>query len=535
MFVGRGRDRTVGGTTVRIAALFLGLMAGLFALLAPSALRVDLLSPFLEFWAPSSSERLLGTMVWYAIAGAALLGGLLATITPGFAALLLLGAAVGWFGVAVTVPQLLTYHLLAPAGAAALGALFAFFAGELQVRRRRIARRNRKLAMETIDDDTNGEIEREAALRMDPMLMPRQDPPPAPKRPIPLTLSDVTVTSRPANDPLRWQDLDSPQPPPRRRDPDIWAEARREPIPFAEEVPAARQAPEPRAEARGVTEPRPEPQGGRRDAERPRPEPQRRRAVTRAERSRVWVAALAAVAAVLGLGIIAAGGYLLNRDGSLQALFGPPSPPAVVAAGDVPAQTVAPPQPAKVELPTPAATIKFPKIPTKSATAEPAAAAPASPPAEVAEPSSAAPLRVAAAPAPESYDEPFSYCRAVGTIDHIDHRYAGPAVTEAMTRALLIPASSPRDRVRWRCFDGAVLACTSYIGPICDTAPTVLEMREFCERNPNVDQLMAPSGVWSCADGRPQLPPDASWPVDGRGFLPQGWIKVPDPGAAPPG
>jgi hypothetical protein len=104
-----------------------------------------------------------------------------------------------------------------------------------------------------------------------------------------------------------------------------------------------------------------------------------------------------------------------------------------------------------------------------------------------------------------------------------------------MTHALLIPASSPRDRVRWRCFEGSVLACTSYVGPICDTAPTVLEMREFCERNPNVDQLMAPSGTWSCADGQPQLPPDASWPVDARGFLPQGWIKVPDPQAAPAG
>jgi hypothetical protein len=157
------------------------------------------------------------------------------------------------------------------------------------------------------------------------------------------------------------------------------------------------------------------------------------------------------------------------------------------------------------------------------------------PASEIAESAISVPSHVAAAPAPESYHDPFSYCRSVGTIDYIDQRYGGPAVTEAMTQALLIPASTPRDRVRWRCFEGAVLACTSYVGPICDTAPTVIEMREFCERNPNVDQLMAPSGIWSCADGKPQLPADASWPVDARGFLPQGWVTVPDPMAAPAG
>ena len=502
---------------MRIAALFLGLIAGLFVLLAPSALRVDLVSPFLEFWANAPSERLLGTMAWYAIAGAALLGGILATLTPGFAALLLLGAAVGWLGIAASVPQMFTYLLLAPAASAALAALFAFLAGELQLRRRRLARRSRKLAAE-VPEDTNGDIEREAALRMDPLLMPRQDPPPAPKRPIPLTLSDVTVTSRPATEPPRWQDLDTPQAP-RRNAPGIWVEARREPVPAVAEVPAPSRESEPRAEA------------GRREGV--RPEPQRRRAVTRAERGRVVLAALAAAVAVLGLGIIAVGGYLLNRDGSLEALFGPPSAPTVVAAGDAPAQPVAT-QPAKAELPAPPTRIEFPTIPAKSAAA-PAAAAPASPPTEVTEPASSTPLRVAAAPAPESYDDPFSYCAAVGTIDYVDQRYAGPAVTEAMTRVLLIPANSARDRVRWRCVDGAVLACTSYVGPICDVTPTVLEMREFCERNPNVEQLLAPNGPWSCTDGQPLLPADASWPVDERGFLPQAWVKVPGNEAAPAG
>jgi len=514
---------------VRIAALFLGMIAGLFALLAPSALRIDLISPFLEFWTATSNERLLGTIIWYAIAGAAMLGGLLATMTPGFAALLLLGAAVGWLGIAVSVPQLLTYQLLAPAGAAAIAALFAFLAGELQVRRRRLARRNRKLSEEA--PETDGEFEREAALRMDPLLMPRQDAPPSPKRHIPLTLDDVAVTSRPAREPPRWQDLDVPQPA-RRHDPDMWAEARREQLQQADEpAPRARVAPEPQPEVR-------------RQQPEPRREPQRPRARQRAEQGRLWVAALTAVGAVLGLAIIAAGGYLISRDGALSGLFGQPNAPTVVASSEAPpreaaeAPTVAA-APARLQLPTTspttaAAALNAPAAPAATALSAPAAAvtAPAMQIAPLVGEPGTAPARVAAAAPPDTYDDPFAYCRAVGTIDYVDYRYTGPATVAAMTSTLLIPGSSARDRVRWRCFEGAVLACTSYIGPICDMAPTVLEMREFCERNPSVEQLLAPSGTWACVNGKPQLPANASWPIDARGFLPQGWITVADPGAS---
>ncbi len=527
-FAPRGRNKTIGDVTVRIAALFLGLIAGLFALLAPSALRVDLVSPFLDFWTHSSNERLLGTIIWYAVAGAALLGGVLATVTPGFAALLLIGAAAGWLGVAISVPQLFTYHLLAPAGAAGLAALFAFLAGELQVRRRRQARRNRRLANEA-PEENDSEFEREAALRMDPMLMPRHDAPPPPKRAIPLTLDDVTVTSRPTSAPPRWEDLDTPRPP-RRHDPDMWAEARREQL--EPEASRARVAPEPRAEVRErEAEPRRrEPEARRREPEtrrdpapRREPEPRRerqRRDSTRSERSNVWVAALAAVVAVLGLGIVAAGAYLINRDGSLDALFGEPDTPAAVVSSETVAPTPEPAKPVTVAaVPTAAAKLELPAVPTVTADAVPATGlTPAA---------AAAPAQLAAAPLPEAYDDPFAYCRAVGTIDYVDNRYAGPAVTPAIAQALLIPAGSARDRVRWRCVGGEVLACTSYIGPICDMAPTVVEMREFCERNPNVEQLLAPSGPWACVDGKPQLPPDAHWPIDERGFLPQGWIRVP--------
>lgn len=530
-FPTRGRNKTIEDVTVRIAALFLGLIAGLFALLAPSALRVDLVSPFLDFWTHSSNERLLGTIMWYAVAGAALLGGVLATVTPGFAALLLIGAAAGWLGIAISVPQLFTYHLLAPAGAAGLAALFAFLAGELQVRRRRQARRNRRLATE-VPEENDSEFEREAALRMDPMLMPRHDAPPPPKRAIPLTLDDVTVTSRPASAPPRWEDLDTPRPP-RRHDPDMWAEARREQLEPAE-APRARPTPEPQPEVR---EPAPEPRRREPEARRREPEPRReresrrepeRRSPARRERGNAWVAALTAVVAVLGIGIIAGGAYLINRDGSLDALLGPPATPAAVVSSEA-ANPEPGPKVASTAAPAPAAKLELPAAPTPPADTSDAASAPAAPAAAT------VPARVAAAPALGTYDNPFAYCRAVGTIDYIDNRYAGPAVTPAIAQALLIPAGSARDRVRWRCVSGAVLACTSYIGPICDIAPTVTEMREFCERNPNVEQLLAPSGTWACVDGKPQLPADAHWPIDERGFLPMGWIKVPDTASATAG
>lgn len=519
---------------MRIAALILGMIAGLFALLAPSALRIDLISPFLEFWTTTSNERLLGTIIWYAIAGAAMLGGLLATITPGFAAMLLLGAAVGWLGIAVSVPQLLTYQLLGPAGAAAIAALFAFLAGELQVRRRRLARRNRKLVTDAPELDS--EFEREAALRMDPLLMPRQDAPAPPRRHIPLTLDDVAVTSRPVSEPPRWQDLDLPQPP-RRHDPDLWAEARREQLRPAAEAPRARVAPEPQPEVRER-----EPQLRRRE---PQPEPRetgRYRERQPAKHGPAWVAALAAVGAVLGLAIIAAGGYLVVRDGSLGALFGQPNAPTVVASTAAPAlepaatPTVSPKSAARLQLPaTPVTATDTAALPSAPAAAPAAATAGSSGPAPTSAPQIAPlvaePTTVLAGLPPATYDDPFAYCRAVGTVDYVDYRYTGPATVEAITSTLLIPAGSARDRVRWRCFEGAVLACTSYIGPICDMAPTVLEMREFCERNPNVEQLLAPSGTWACIDGKPKLPANASWPVDARGFLPQGWITVTDPKA----
>lgn len=135
---------------------------------------------------------------------------------------------------------------------------------------------------------------------------------------------------------------------------------------------------------------------------------------------------------------------------------------------------------------------------------------------------------------PAGFTDPFAYCAAVGTIDYVDGRYTGPVLVPEIAEALHIPATSARDRVRWRCASGTVMACTSYGWPICDTTPDATEMLAFCQRNPEVSRLLAPNGTWACKAGRPVIPDDASWPVDDRGFLPKAWQAVMKSGGTTP-
>jgi len=515
---------------VRVAALFLGLMAGLFALLAPSALKLDLMSRFLDAWTAMGSERSIGLIVWYAIPAIALLGGVLATVTPGFAAVLLTVAAAGWAGIGLLLPDLFDYKLLAPAAAAGLAALLALIAGELDIRRHRVARRNRRAATDALADEDH--IEREAALRMDPVLVPRSQTPRPAARSVPLTIEDVSATERPAGPPPRWQDLDTPADV--RHRPDAWGEARREP--------AAVELMEPNDQARtgqrqGFRWDRMDtPQGQRFEpgsTPAPRLEPRRAEPVRQADPLRVehemWpeepreaavaqpvepprrrrsalMPVLAAFAAVVILGGLAAGGYVAYRAGWVDRMIALVQPQQAPAGGDT----------GVVEAATPAA--KAPAVPTQ------AAAVPSPAPAPVA----AAPTQLAAAtPAAKTFNDPFAYCRAVGTIDYVDGRYSGPNVTREIVRALSLTEEASRDRVRWRCLRGSVLACASYAGPICDMTPTASEMRAYCATHPEVPELVAPAGTWACSNGRVQIPGGTSWPVDERGFLPTGWVPVP--------
>ncbi len=542
---------------MRIAALILGLIAGALALAAPLLFKADLLSLFVENWPASAGGRQVATAFWYALPLMALGGAVVALIVPGFAALLLLGAAVGWASIGLGQPDLLDHRLLGPAGVALVAGILAQLSAELRIHRKRKARREEREDANAVLDV--GEIEREAALRVDPTLVPRDEAPPPPRRAVPLTLEDVTVTERPA-----------PAPPPSRPEPEIlrpsaadddgWRE------PFRPQGAAARRSvgfrwedddepgmdgsqdrprPSPRFEPREqsarteraervefVARPTPPPTrlvDVEPEPVRPEPEirmapPPRRNPPPRG--GGVLAPVLAGIAAVLFLGALLAGGYYVWRGGYLDGLIAAVQP-----------QPAATPSPDAVADAAPAAEVSPPAAVTVPV-ATPTPGSPAPEPAAVAVPAPTPSLPVVlpqpAGPATAlmtTYDDPFAYCQAVGTIDYPDGRYSGPPVVSAMTQLLRAPADATRDRVHWRCMSGSVLACASYAGPICDTAPTVEEMTAYCARNPDAKPLFAPHGIWSCVAGQPQLPENANWPVDARGFMPRAWITVSPPAA----
>lgn len=141
----------------------------------------------------------------------------------------------------------------------------------------------------------------------------------------------------------------------------------------------------------------------------------------------------------------------------------------------------------------------------------------------------ATPTPAAAASAGGATADIFSYCRQVDTIDYPDHRYTGPSVPPAVIAALGAPPSASADRVRWRCLDGAVLACATYDRPVCAMTPSVGEMMELCARRPNAANLLAPAGLWRCEGTRPVIASGENWPVDARGFLPGAWRPITAP------
>lgn len=532
---------------MRIAALFCGLVAGLFALVAPAGLGIDLLTPFLKLWGATPAQQLLGTVAWYAPVIAAILGGLLAFVAPGPGALVLAAAGAGWFGLGVLDASFFRVELMAPGIASIAGALLAFLAGELELRNRRAARRNRRDELRDREDRsergdrddrpersdrsqrldrTDSEVRareearaREAAFNLDPLTVSREEVPPRPSREIPLTLEDV-VPVEPSESRRRPQDNIWPEAGPGRR-----SMFDRERAPDLQPRRSLFDRPATRVDR--------DDRGPRRDRERER---DRDRDRDRDYRSRdrdrdrdyydderaprrnmlVWiVAGNALVLVVLGL-VIA---YMM-ADRSPA-----PVAPAVVAAAEAPAAPAA-------ETPAPAADSDRLEANVLPTLALPGAELPMSPGdtpiAATVGPAAAnvADTPAAAAPAGGSFSDPFAYCGAVRTVDYVDTRYVGPRFTAEIADALRVPMESAPDRVSWRCVDGVVYACASFDWPVCSMTPTAQEMLDYCQRNPGVTRLLAPNGTWACEGNRPRIPDGASWPVDARGFFPNAWIPV---------
>ena len=468
---------------MRILALLLALVAGIFALFAGDLLDRQLMAPFMAAWPTGDSWRSAALAVWYGLPAAAIVAGLLALLAPGMAAALLLVVAAGWGAMGLLLPAFAVPELAIAPGAALAASVLAMVAGEWQVRRTRSMRRRLRGARILEEDDEDAEQDvarymaaadevsaREQALNAEPELLSRE------RRASPALASLAAAERR--SDPIRTARApnDWGGPPRRDREPEIPTEfdpfTRRMP-PQLEQEPLAAPPAEPEFEPELVepverrSEPRPErahtvPIA---DADGPEPPAPRRGGIG------LGAALLLGLNLLVVAGLAAAAGYLYATSG-----MGP----------------------------APVAALTLPASPS---------------------PSPAAPAVIEEA----SWDDPFAYCAAVGTIDAPDRRYIGPPVPVAISAGVRAPAAASADRVKWRCLEGRVMGCKSYQWPVCDKVPSTAELVAYCTQNPNVPRLLAPAGTWACENGQPRLPAGISWARDARGFEAAGWTIVPKP------
>lgn len=147
----------------------------------------------------------------------------------------------------------------------------------------------------------------------------------------------------------------------------------------------------------------------------------------------------------------------------------------------------------------------------------------------------------------KSYDNPFAYCEAVGTIDKPGAEYTGPTVPDSVAEGLKdafgSPESAPLDiftrGTYWRCMDGKVYACNVGANlPCYEKADTSREpnegMANFCKENPDSDFIpMSATGhstvyEWKC-DGTKPVPGKQFAEVDKQGYQKNIWYEINPP------
>ena len=145
----------------------------------------------------------------------------------------------------------------------------------------------------------------------------------------------------------------------------------------------------------------------------------------------------------------------------------------------------------------------------------------------------AAALGALAAPAfAQGFADPVAYCKAVGTIDRPDARYAGPTSPGWIAAALKLPDGMP---FAWRCAGGAVLACAYGANIPCDSKARTSRVptgpiRDYCRQNPNSDGVpMVVTGhdtviAWRCDGTHPAVA--GADKVDAQGYAAAYWTKV---------
>ena len=169
-----------------------------------------------------------------------------------------------------------------------------------------------------------------------------------------------------------------------------------------------------------------------------------------------------------------------------------------------------------------------------------------SPQANQPEPVTAIPTQTAAK-VQKTYNDPFAYCAAVGTIDTPDARYTGPQISDEIINGFKIAAgleasTEPLEMFRkttiWRCMDGQVYACNFGANLPCDSkADTSREparaMTTYCQSNPDAASIpMSVTGhatiySWDCTGHQATVLAQIDH-ADAAGYLGRIWYQIPN-------
>lgn len=147
----------------------------------------------------------------------------------------------------------------------------------------------------------------------------------------------------------------------------------------------------------------------------------------------------------------------------------------------------------------------------------------------------------------KTFDNPFAYCEAVGTVDSPGADYTGPGVPESIAKGLKkafgSPESTPLDTFMkgtyWRCMDGNVYACNVGANLPCESKADVGKeptegMDEYCKENAGSDFIpMYVTGHstvydWKC-DGATPVAGKQLTEVDAQGYQKNIWYEISRP------
>ncbi len=134
----------------------------------------------------------------------------------------------------------------------------------------------------------------------------------------------------------------------------------------------------------------------------------------------------------------------------------------------------------------------------------------------------------------EQYNDPVSYCQAVGAINKPDWRYSGPKLPVWMARDLNLKPQQG-NMMEWRCGNGSVMACVYGANIPCDSKANTSQtptpaVTNYCKHNK--DSSFVPKNVtghdsavsWACHDATPVV--IGVDPTDPQGYASSYWHKV---------